>query len=130
MGTLHYWCSDQDLSVPLVANVMPRNRFAQILSNLHVNDNKLEFTCEDIRCIIKDFNHNKAQGHDYISIRMIKLCGNSITFPLFKIFMTSLKTGVFPDSWKKGNIVPVHKKSSKEIVSNYRPISLLPIYYQ
>ena len=59
---------------------------------------------------------------------MIKLCGNSITFPLFKIFTTSLKTGVFPDYWKKGNIVLVHKKSSKEIVSNYRPISLLPIF--
>ena len=42
--------------------------------------------------------------------------------------MTSLKTDVFPDSWKKGNIVLVHKKSSKEILRNYRPKSLLPIF--
>ena len=32
--------------------------------------------------IIKDLNPNKAHGHDEISIRMIKLCGKSITEPL------------------------------------------------
>ena len=34
---------------------------------------------------------------------------------------------VFPDEWKKGNIIPVHKKNSKQKVDNYRPVSLLPI---
>ncbi len=37
----HYWSTDQDLSVPLVASTMPRNRFQQILSNLHINDNAM-----------------------------------------------------------------------------------------
>ena len=32
--------------------------------------NSLEFTREDIRCIIKHLNPNRAHGHDYISIRM------------------------------------------------------------
>ena len=31
------------------------------------------------------------------------------------------------NTWKKSNIVPVHKKSIKQIVNNYRPVSLLPI---
>ena len=44
------------------------------------------------------------------------------------IFNTALNTGVFPDLWKKGNIVPVHKKESKHLVKNYRPISLLPLF--
>ena len=35
----HYWNSDHDLSVAFVSSVMTRDRFAQILSNLHVNDN-------------------------------------------------------------------------------------------
>ena len=30
-------------------------------------------------------------------------------------------------NWKRGNIVPVHKKENKSLVKNYRPISLLPI---
>ena len=31
------------------------------------------------------------------------------------------------DDWKKENIVQVHKKSSKQLVNNYHPVSLLPI---
>ena len=34
-----YWRNDQHLSVPFISDVMPRNRFLQILSNIHVNDN-------------------------------------------------------------------------------------------
>ena len=29
--------------------------------------------------------------------------------------------------WKRANVVPVHKKDDKQILKNYRPISLLPI---
>ena len=52
----------------------------------------------------------------------------AIIFPLSTIFRTAIKSGVFPDNWKKDNIVPVHKKSSKQLLGNYRPISLLPIF--
>ncbi len=34
-----YWKSDDDLSVPFVSSTMTWNRFAQILANLHINDN-------------------------------------------------------------------------------------------
>ena len=29
---------------------------------------------------------------------------------------------------KKSNIIPVHKKNDKQLVENYGPISLLPIF--
>ena len=34
-----YWKNDQDLCVPFISATRTRNRFAEILSNLHVNDN-------------------------------------------------------------------------------------------
>ena len=34
-------------------------------------------------------------------------------------------TGVFPDSLKIAKVIPIHKKESKLIVSNYQPISIL-----
>ena len=51
----------------------------------------------------------------------------SIAYPLKIIFETTLKSGIYPDKWKKANVVPVHKKESKNILKNYRPISLLPV---
>ena len=34
---------------------------------------------------------------------------------------------MFPDDWKKNNVVPIHKTGSKNLAKSYRPISLLPI---
>ena len=53
----------------------------------------------------------KAHGHDGISIRMVKLCNLTITKPLSIIYKNCFQQGVFPDEWKKGNIIPVHKKT-------------------
>ena len=33
-----YWSTSQDLTVPIISNTMSRNRFSQILANLHNND--------------------------------------------------------------------------------------------
>ena len=71
---------------------------------------------------------NKAHGWDQLSIRMIKACGNSISLPLKLIFKSMINEGVFPEDWKKSNVVPIHKKESKNLTKNYRPISLLPIF--
>ena len=87
----------------------------------------VNFNNVDILKIIKYLNINKAHGHDDISIRMIKLCGQSIVKPLSIIFKNCIDNGIFPDIWKKSNIIPVHKKGDKQIIDNYRPVSLLPI---
>ena len=59
---------------------------------------------------------------------MIQLCGEDLCVPLQIIFQNIIETGIFPDQWKEANVTPVHKKKDKQTVSNYRPISLLPIF--
>ena len=44
------------------------------------------------------------------------------------IFESCIQQGSFPETWKRANVVPIHKKSSKNLKENYRPISLLPIF--
>ena len=83
---------------------------------------------EKILKIIRSLNPNKARGWDEISIRMIKLSDVALVTPLKIIFTNCLRRGVFPEIWKCANVVPVHKKNEKNIKSNYRPISLLPIF--
>ena len=58
---------------------------------------------------------------------MIKKCDTAICRHLKLIFQSCLESGKFPTEWKKVNVVPVHKKGDKQILKNYRPISLLPI---
>ena len=40
-------------------------------------------------------------------------------FPLKLIFESALKFAVYPDKWKKGNVIPVHKKERKNIIDEY-----------
>ena len=81
----------------------------------------------DIVKIISRLDPNNAQGHDMLSIQIIKLCGNSICKHLSIIIKDCLSEAKFPHEWKKDNVVPVHKKGTKQSLENYRPMSLLPI---
>ena len=58
---------------------------------------------------------------------MLQLCAAEVATPLQIIFQDCLNSGMFPDSWKYANVQPVHKKLNRQVKSNYRPISLLPI---
>ena len=88
----------------------------------------LEFSNELIIKILSSLKTNKAHGPDDISVNMIRLCGNSLTVPLKMIFDNIIRTGRFPEQWKRANVTPVHKKEDKHLIKNYRPISLLPIF--
>ena len=96
----------------------------------YLTDNRLSFvnfSHDKIAKVILNLDPNKVHSHDNISIRMVKVCGPSIYKPLEIIFNQCLEIGVFLSEWKKGNIVPVHKKGDKQMLQNYRPV-LLPIY--
>ena len=58
---------------------------------------------------------------------MLLLCDNSVVLPLKIIFQNILVTSTYPDIWKLANVTPVFKKGDKQLLKNYRPISLLPI---
>ena len=89
---------------------------------------EVPFDEDDIFSILKTLKPNKAHGWDGISVRMIQMCGDTIISPLAIIYKNCLSKGVFPSLWKGANVVPVHKKDKKNILGNYRPISLLPIF--
>ena len=98
--------------------------FSKLANNTILNVN---FETSDLLQIIRNLDVNKAHGHDNISVRMLKICDTSICKPLELIFRNCLNQGLFPSEWKKAHVVPIHKKGSKHIISNYRPISLLSV---
>ena len=82
-------------------------------------------TEQDVLDIIKSINVNKATGPDGVSPIMLREARLSIVKPLTKLINLSLRTAIFPDSWKLGHVLPLHKKNDKSEINNYRPISLL-----
>ena len=67
-------------------------RTDETLSSLNVSDNDIFKNG-----FIKNVNPNKFHGWDNILIRMVKLCGKSIVYPLKLIFEASLQGREFPD---------------------------------
>ena len=74
---------------------------------------------------IKNFNSNKSLGLDDLSIKMVKLCSRYVAYSIKPTFEAPLLEGKFPECWKRANVVPVHTKEKKNLVKNYKPISLL-----
>ena len=76
------------------------------------------FSPTDIHNIIKNLDISKAHGYDGISVRMIKIFGESICKPSEIIFQSCIELGLFPEIWKKANIIPIHKKNEKNLIQN------------
>ena len=71
---------------------------------------------------------NKAAGFDDITINIVKSIAEKISEPLSCIFNASLKTDIFPDILKTAKIIHLYKAGDKNLLSNYRPISVLSVF--
>ena len=81
-----------------------------------------------IRAVLDSIPPNKACGPDGISARIIRECSGVLSVPLAKICRLSIEQGVFPEIWKRANVVPVFKKGCVKDPRCYRSISLIPLF--
>ena len=58
---------------------------------------------------------------------MLQSCVFEVSIPLQLIFQKRIFSGMFPGYWKYANIQHIYKKGNRQLKTNYRPISLLPI---
>ena len=77
--------------------------------------------------LIRNLDPNKGTGSDGISGQMLLLCDDSIILPLNIIFRNILLTSTYPNQWKLANVTAIIKKGDKQLIKNYRAISLLLI---
>ena len=82
---------------------------------------------EEIISIIKNLK-NGSSGWDNISTRVISHAKHSFIKPLSHVMNLSLMTGVFPQELKVARVIPIFKSGESDLFSNYRPVSVLPIF--
>ena len=66
----------------------------------------------------------KAPGPDGITKQHWAISPEITAQILALIFNYSIHLSKLPTEWKSANVVPIHKKGSQKLPSNYRPISL------
>ena len=71
---------------------------------------------------------NNSPGNDNLHVNVIRKLYHELKIPLMNIFSLSLKKGIFPEKMKIAKVSPIFKKGDKSILSNYRPISVLPCF--
>jgi hypothetical protein len=80
----------------------------------------------DVSKIIDQLKPKTSSGIDCISNKLIKMLKEVILPFLTLIINQCIETGIFPDKLKMAKVIPLFKKNEKDLLENYRPISLLP----
>ena len=83
--------------------------------------------CYDSHQAIAKLKSGKAPGVCGINAEMLKAGGMVAAEWLHRVIMLAWEKGKVAEDWKKAVIVPLHKKGSKMVCSNYRGISLLSV---
>ena len=93
------------------------------------NRNSFSFTEVTPELIKKldSLNDIKATGLDEISPHFLRDAAPIVCAPLADIFNNSMLKGKIPQSWKNAKVTPIFKAGDPTDVSNYRPISVIPV---
>lgn len=85
-----------------------------------------ELTIKEVRQALRSIDTSKGPVPDGISPLLLKRCANVLFSPLQRLYNLSLSTYTFPEQWKHSELVPSHKSGSRNDISNYRVIAILP----
>ena len=80
---------------------------------------------QKLRKLIKRMKGGRSSGVDRIDSYSLKLAAPLIEEALEHLINLSITSGTFSSFWKPQLIFPQHKKSAKDVIENYRPVSHL-----
>ena len=84
------------------------------------------FTEHEVIEVIKTIEISKSSGLHNVNSKVLKPILKVLAPHLTHIFNLSVENSIFPDSWKEALVIPFPKVGDPHLVTNLRPISLLP----
>lgn len=115
---------------PTLASRIPQSNvsFDSYISESGSMMTHADLTIDEFEAAINTVKFNKSPGYDGFNGKVVKRIINLIKPQLFHIFNCSIKNGVFPDALKIAKVTPLYKTGDRDKFSNYRPISVLPLF--
>ena len=84
-----------------------------------------DFSMSEIQKAIKSLKSGKAVGLDNLPNEFIINAGDKFAELLVVLFNKVKQSGSFPSSWNRGRVSLVHKKGPREVLGNYRPLTVI-----
>ena len=113
--------------VNLPAETPGPNNDPELYAELEIKKTLSKVTEGEVFRVVKEINVSKSSGLENVSSFIIKELFEIITSEVTHMYNLSVNTSVFPSAWKAALVVPIPKSGDLTKVSNYRPISLLPL---
>ena len=88
-----------------------------------------EITTAEIISVISSLS-NSAAGYDEILASIMKQLIVYYVQPLTFLINKLIAQGKFPNELKLAMVLPIYKNEDKQMIQNYRPISVLPFFSQ
>ena len=82
---------------------------------------------DEVKETLRSLKPNKSPGYDNISSNVVNETSDIFFTPLKYIF-NRLQQGIFPENLKITKVSPNYKKDQDFLLTNYRPISVLPCF--
>ena len=82
----------------------------------------------EVIAIVNSLRPGTAAGYDGIPTWSVNEFIGVISKPLTHIINLSLQSGIVPDQLKIARVIPLFKSGEDGLISNYRPISILPVF--
>ena len=84
-----------------------------------------DFTMSEVKDMIKNLKNNKAKGWDSIPNEALKNLPDEMIAMIALLFSKIKLSGTLPEGWNRGRITLVHKYGLRELLGNYRPITVI-----
>lgn len=85
-------------------------------------------TCSEVYSVFMNMKNSQSRDADDVQIKPVKYVLDILTPILTDIFNLCLNSGVFPTEMQKAKVSALYKKGDRRCVSNYRPVSILPVF--
>lgn len=97
-----------------------------VLTSVYLSS--IKFRDDQVLKVLKRLNLYKGAGTDGIPSVFVSKCATTLVHPLTLIYNKSLSSGIFPARWKAALVIPLFKTGERDLIKNYRPISILPVF--
>ena len=123
----HFASIGKTLASQIENSITSDKDFTQYLNSPSLKSCKFKCVSQaEVMTAIDNLKNKNISRHDGISNEILKFIKFEISNSIALIINQMITTGIFLESFKTLKIVPLFKTGESSLLTNYRPISLLP----